>query len=109
MQPNSEGWTDLGRDWLDAGCPTSIPFTQYLRPNGRRAAVSIEVAPDVATKAHSIIARGLSFECEVLSTGQVSLTITDPEEGDLDIRVVTNGPGVREAVEDLVRRFGEAA
>lgn len=86
-----------------------IPFTQYLRPNGRRKEVTIEVSPDVASKAHAIIARGLAFECEELSTGQVSLTITDPEEGDLDIRVVPNGPGVREAVEDLVSRFGAAA
>lgn len=86
-----------------------VPFTQYLRPRGDRLYVHIEVAPELAAKAHAIIARGLAFECEELSTGQVSLTITDPEEGDLDIRVVPNGPGVREAVEDLISRFGQTA
>lgn len=86
-----------------------IPFAQYLRPDGRRREVSIEVAPEIADKARAIIARGLCFECEELATGQVSLTITDPEEGDLDIRLVSNGPGVRDAVEDLVRRFGQEA
>jgi hypothetical protein len=86
-----------------------IPFTQYMRPNGRAVPVSIAVDPEVAAIAQTIRARGLAFECEVLTTGQVSLTITDPEEGDLDIRVVENGPGVREAVEDLVRNFGALA
>jgi hypothetical protein len=87
----------------------TITFTQFVLPRGDRRYVSIEVAPDVASKADTIVARGFRFECELLRTGQVSLTITDPEEGDADIRVVPNGPGVRDAVEDLVRRFGEAA
>lgn len=82
-----------------------IPFTQYMLPNGRRQETSIEVDADVATKARELIAEGLCFECEVLTTGSVSLTITDPEEGDLDIRIHANGPGIREAVEDMVREF----
>ncbi len=83
-----------------------IPFTQFMRPDGRSVPVSIEVAPAVAARANAIIKRGLAFECEMLSTGQASITITDPEEGDLDIRVVPNGPGVREAVEEMVMGFG---
>lgn len=86
-----------------------IPFTQYLLPSGKRREVTIEVAPEVAAKARAIIARGLCFECELLRTGEVSLTITDPEGGDLDIRVRPNGPGIREAVEDLIRNFGVQA
>lgn len=66
----------------------------------------LEVVAKVATKARAIIARGFAFECEVLRSGEASLTITDPEEGDLDIRIVMNGPDVRAAVEDLVTRFG---
>jgi hypothetical protein len=86
-----------------------ITFTEFVLPHGRTREQYIEVAADVADKARTIVARGFRFECELLRTGQVSLTITDPEEGDADIRVVPNGPGVRDAVEDLVRRFGEAA
>lgn len=82
-----------------------IPFTQYLLPDGRKRQTSIEVAPEVANKARSIIRCGLSFECELLITGQASFTITDPEEGDVDIRVIPNGPGVREAIEEMVRDF----
>lgn len=86
-----------------------IPFTQYLYPHGIKKPVSISVAPAVAEKAHNLIEKGLRFECEILSTGEVSVTITDPEDGDLDIRVIPNGPGVREAIEDMVRGFGGAA
>ena len=84
-----------------------IPFTQYLRPDGRKRSTFISVHTDVAKKARSIMARGLAFECEVLATGEASFTITDPEEGDLDIRVVPNGPGVRDAIECMVREFAE--
>lgn len=83
----------------------TIPFTEFVLPHGRTREQWIEVDPSVADKARTIIARGFRFECELLRTGQVSLTITDPEDGDADIRVVPNGPGVREAVEDLVRQF----
>lgn len=83
----------------------AIPFTQFVAPHGKRRDTSIEVAPDVHEKAMRLIADGLRFECEVLSTGHVSMTITDPEDGDLDIRVRPNGPGIREAVEDMVRKF----
>lgn len=87
----------------------TIPFTQYMMPNGRKVPVSIEVADDVYATATKLIDAGLCFECEVLTTGQVSMTITDPEEGDLDIRVRPNGPGIREAVEDMVRNFNARA
>lgn len=83
----------------------SIPFTQYLLPDGRKRPVEIEVADDVGEIARGLINQGLLFECEVLTTGHVSLTITDPEDGDLDIRVRDNGPGIREAVEEMVRGF----
>jgi hypothetical protein len=83
----------------------AIPFTQYMMPDGRRVPQWCDVEPEVAAKAGKIIARGFVFECEVLRTGDVSLTITDPGEGDLDIRVVPNGPAVPDAVKSLVMEF----
>lgn len=85
----------------------AIPFTQYLMPYGRKSDLNIEVSDAVADKADSILAMGLAFECEMLRTGDVSVTITHPENGDLDIRVTPNGPGIREAVEDLILNFSE--
>jgi hypothetical protein len=82
----------------------TIPFTQYMRPDGRPVSVSVNRPSDIAEKAAAIIARGLVFECEELADGTVSLTITDPDEGDVDIELVPNGPGVPAAVDRLVLR-----
>lgn len=82
----------------------AIPFTQYLKPGGRRADVSIERPAHIASMADRIMERGYRFECEVLSTGQVSLTVAD-YEGDHDIELCNNGIEVPGAVDRLVTRF----
>jgi hypothetical protein len=98
-------------DARENGTVTSaaIQFTQYKRPNGRAVPVWIERPAEIAAKADAIIARGLRFECEHLTTGDVSLTITDPDEGDIDIEVVANGPDVPLAVDRLILRQDDAA
>ncbi len=60
----------------------------------------------VCDKANDIMAAGYDFEVELLTTGDVSLTITN-EDGDADIEVVENAPGgvVGNTVDRLVRRF----
>lgn len=83
-----------------------IPFTQYLMPNGRQEAVVIDRPAPIAEKAQAIIAKGFRFECEMLSDMRsVSLTITDPDEGDLEIEVVPNGPEVPVAIDRMIERF----
>lgn len=80
-----------------------IPFTQYLRPDGRKRAVSIERPAEVVEVAHRLITAGYRFECEELATGHVSLTVVDPhDEGDIAIQVVPNGPEVPNAVDRLI-------
>lgn len=87
----------------------SIPFTQFSLPKGERRAISIMVAPAAAAKAQTIIAAGFTFECEVLRSGNVSLTITHPEKGDLAIRVRRNDRrSIVAAVEEMVRDFDPA-
>lgn len=83
---------------------TEIPFTQYLRPNGRQTEVAIDRPPHIAELAERIISRGYRFECEELTTGHASLTIAGPDD-DEDIELVMNGPGVPDAVDRLVTRF----
>ena len=82
----------------------AIPFIQYLRPTGRPVAVSIVRPADIAAMAATILARGFRFECECLTTGEVSLTVTD-DVCDRDIEVVANGPDVPDAVDALIERF----
>ena len=84
----------------------SIPFTQYLRPDGRKRDVSIDMDEAIEAEAQAFIDSGGWFECEELMTGHASLTacrVVDDEPQDIAIRVVPNGPGVDRAVEDLVR------
>jgi hypothetical protein len=84
----------------------SIPFTQYMRPDGRQVPVSVERPSDIETLAHSFIDAGGWFEVEHLSTGHASLTacwVVDGEPQDIAIRVVENGPAVPSAVDELVR------
>jgi hypothetical protein len=85
-----------------------IPFTQYLRPDGRQKGVNIARPPEVEALASSLIAKHCVFEVEELTTGEASLTCecVDPEDGDsvtLAIEVVPNGPEVPAAVDRLVQ------
>lgn len=83
-----------------------IPFTQYLRPDGRQRPTSIEMPEDIEALAFRFIEAGGWFEVEGLTSGHVSLTachVVDNEPQDIAIRVVNNGPPVVDAVADLVR------
>lgn len=83
-----------------------IAFRQFLLPHGREAIVHIDRPEEIAAKAEKITAKGLRFECEMLSGySSVSLTITCPEKGDLAIEVVSNGPEVPIAVDRLIANF----
>lgn len=81
-----------------------IPFTQYLRPSGRMTEATIARPKDIYDKAMDIIKAGYRFEAEVLTTGHVSMTIAN-DDGDQDIEVVDNGPGVPQAVDRMIARF----
>ena len=83
----------------------AIPFTQFLIPDGRTREVSIARSKEVERKAQQILAAGFVFECEHLSTGDVSFTITDGAKGDVAVEICPNGPAVPEAVDRLVGDF----
>lgn len=88
---------------------TAIPFTQYLLPRGERRAVHVYRPYAIAARAKQILALGYTFECEVLTTSQVSLSITG-KNTDVYIEIVNNGPEVLAAVDRLVMAFdGEVA
>jgi hypothetical protein len=86
-----------------------IPFTQYMRPDGRTEQVDFECDDEaVALKADQIIAAGFRFECEVLTSNEVSLTISDGDD-DLAGELCQNGPEVPIAIARLVLGFKEVA
>lgn len=84
-----------------------IPFIQYLRPNGRRAEVSIDRSDEIEALAHAFLEKGGRFECEELTTGHASFTavfMLEDGEDDVAIEVVRNGAAVPEAVDRLIRK-----
>ena len=81
-----------------------IEFTQYKLPHGRAVPVRIDRPDPVYEKARRLMEAGYVFECEVLTDGEVSLTITD-DEADHAIEVCPNGPEVPAAVDKLILGF----
>lgn len=90
-----------------------VEFMQFLRPDGRRKQVYIEVGAEVKAMADKLLAAGCRFEIEVLSTGHVSMEVVRPEACDEDdyaplaSELVSNGPGVVGAVCRMIRRAAE--
>jgi len=84
----------------------SIPFTQYLLPDGHQRPTSVKRPPDIEELAKKFIASGGKYECEALTTGEVSLTAVMTIEGepqDIAQQICPNGPSVLEAVDKLVQ------
>ena len=84
----------------------SIPFTQYMLPRGRKRAEEIDRPTDIEALAQRFIASGGWYECEILTTGHVSLTAcqhVDDEPLDVEIVVCQNGPEIPGAVDRLVK------
>lgn len=83
----------------------SIPFTQYLRPDGDKRHVEIDRPGDVELLAQRLLYAKAKFDIEELRTGEISMTcemdcLNDPV---LAIEVCQNGPPVVDAVDRLVR------
>ena len=85
----------------------TIPFTHYHLPNGRRTNEHAPASEEVVALALDLIARGVHFDAEMLSTGMVSLTAEKDDEDDpvLAIKVFTqtSAEQVMAKVEELVR------
>lgn len=87
----------------------TIPFTQYVRPNGRQEQVTIDLPDDCFTKYEELRAAGLRLTAEVLSTGHASFCIEDRELGDFAITLCPNGEKVPETIATMIRSFDRAA
>jgi hypothetical protein len=87
---------------------STIPFTQYVRPDGERKPVTIDRPEHIALAADKIRRHGFRFEIEELLDGEISMTISDSER-DYHIRVCANGPAVPLTVDELVKTFNLGA
>lgn len=83
-----------------------IPFTQYMRPHGRREEVAVNRPEEIERLAKELQVKGCKFEIEELMTGEISMTVEDKhveEFGPVSMQVCQNGPKVPEAVDALIR------
>lgn len=85
----------------------TVPFTQYLRPDGRTRAVRIDRPDHIAQAADKIRSHGFKFTCEILSTGDISFAVCD-EFGDYLLMSCENGPRVPQTVDALITGFNLA-
>ena len=89
----------------------SIPFTQYLMPDGRAKDETIDRPAEIEIMAHKIIKAGYRFEIEMLSDFKtISMECIHPKtERVLAGELCHNGPtdgkkcGVPESVDKMVR------
>ena len=80
-----------------------MEFTQYILPHGRKTLQYFECDDEILKKYEFIKKKGMRFEVEILTNGEVSLTIFNVEtEVDEFIELCSNGPVVREAISRLV-------
>lgn len=86
----------------------SIPFTQYLRPDGRQRPVFHQTTLETEAKAKALIGRGAHFDIEELINGTISMTCEIEDEGGetviLAAETCANGPEVVAATIRLVDR-----
>lgn len=84
----------------------SIPFTQYMLPNGRQRRYVIDMPEPVEEAARVLIAKGYHFDIEILTTGMVSMTCEKGEECTA-IEICSNDEQVPVHVEKLIRTATE--
>jgi len=83
----------------------SVPFTQFLRPDGHKKHLVIDRPDHIAKAADKIRQHGFRFEIEQLSTGEIHMTITDDCDDYIE-RLCRNEPGtVALTVDKLIQAF----
>jgi hypothetical protein len=83
-----------------------IPFTQYIRPCGRKEKTGVERPFDIEAMANQFISEGGKFECELLRTNLVSLTasfVFDGEARNIACVLSSNNSELLSSVDLLVQ------
>lgn len=78
---------------------------QFFRPFGDRKIEETELPIEVQPAYEEMRKSGCRFEAEVLATGMVSMTISNPKtEEDIDISLTRNGPEVQAGMVEMLKR-----
>ena len=79
----------------------AIPFTQYLKPNGKKVSVVIDMDEDTEAQAKILLDNGYHFAVEILNNGIVSITCENDEDV-ISIELCENGPKIPDIVRKLI-------
>ena len=83
----------------------TVQIIHFYRPNGRQELEETDVPDEVGVKFDELTACGCRITAEVLTTGEVSFCIEEPELGDFDGVLVENGPKLIQSFRDLILGF----
>lgn len=80
-------------------------LTQFLRPDGESKQVTTDLPIEVEPLYKSMLEAGCQLHAEVLSTQEVSVTVSNvAAEVDIDFSVTQNGPDVISGIVAMLRR-----
>ena len=81
----------------------SATLRQYLRPDGRQVTANVNLPIHIEPAYLKMLRSGQWLACEVLRTGEVSITIEDEDE-DYDIEITENNQTVVESIVAILTR-----
>lgn len=80
-------------------------LTQFMRPSGMSTPVATDLPVEVEQLYRQMIEAGCRLECEVLTTGEVSVTVSNVSaEVDIDFSVTKNDRSVHSGIVAMLRR-----
>jgi len=80
----------------------SIPFTQYIRPNGHKKQIIINRPEEIEKLAKTLIAEGVHFDVEILTNDMVSMT-AEKDDKVLSIELSPREPQIEEKIDSLIK------
>lgn len=87
----------------------SIPFTQFLKPDGRKRSVEIDRPAKIEDMATKLYLAGYRFEIEVLQTDEINMETLDSQGELVCGEICANGPPVEQAVDRMITNaYGKA-
>lgn len=76
-----------------------------MMPNGREVLRETDVSDACYEGYRLMLECGCRLTAEMLTTGEVSCTIEEPDLGDFDISISPNGPEVPKGIEAMLKDF----
>jgi anti-sigma regulatory factor (Ser/Thr protein kinase) len=81
----------------------TVDVLQFVLPSGMEHKATTDLPDEASEDYKNMVKSGCRFEAEILTTGEVSVTISDGDQ-DIDISVTSNGPEVPAGMVEMLKR-----